>query len=44
LLTEKALPGTLLIVFVSPALVRRICLHLEENEGLHVEEHAGPVP
>ena len=34
----------LLIVFVSPALVRRIGLHLEENEGLHVEEHAGPVP
>lgn len=33
----------LLIVFVSPALVRRIGLHLEENEGLHVEEHAGPV-
>ena len=34
----------LLIVFMSPALVRRIGLHLEENEGLHVEEHAGPVP
>ena len=34
----------LLIVFVSPALVSRIGLHLEENEGLHVEEHAGPVP
>jgi amino acid transporter len=34
----------LLIVFVSPALVRRIGLHLEENEGLRVEEHAGPVP
>ena len=33
----------LLIVFVSPALVRRIGLHLEESEGLHVEEHAGPV-
>ncbi len=34
----------LLIAFVSPTLVRRIGLHLEENEGLHVEEHAGPVP
>jgi amino acid transporter len=34
----------LVIVFASPALVRRIGLHLEENEGLRVEEHAGPVP
>jgi amino acid transporter len=33
----------LLIVFISPALVRRIGLHLEESEGLHVEERAGPV-
>jgi hypothetical protein len=33
----------LVIVFASPALVRRIGLHLEENEGLHIEEHAGPV-
>lgn len=33
----------LVIVFVSPALVRRIGLHLEESEGLHLEEHAGPV-
>ena len=34
----------LITVLVSPALVRRIGLHLEESEGLHVEEHAGPVP
>lgn len=34
----------LLIVFVSPALVRSIGVHLEENEGLHAQEHAGPVP
>jgi amino acid transporter len=34
----------LLIVLISPALVRSIGLHLEENEGLRVEEHAGPVP
>jgi amino acid transporter len=34
----------LVIVLVSPALVRRIGLHLEESEGLRVEEHAGPVP
>lgn len=34
----------LIIVLVSPALVRRIGLHLEESEGLQVEEHAGPVP
>src|SRR5215467_6184407 len=27
----------LLIVFLSPALVRRIGLHLEESEGLHLE-------
>lgn len=33
----------LLIIVISPALVRRIGLHLEENEGLHVEEHAGTV-
>ena len=33
----------LVIVFASPTLVRRIGLHLEESEGLHVEEHAGPV-
>lgn len=33
----------LIIVLVSPALVRRIGLHLEENEGLRLEEHAGPV-
>lgn len=33
----------LVIVFVSPALVRQIGLHLEESEGLHVEERAGPV-
>jgi hypothetical protein len=32
------------LVIVSPALVRSIGLHLEENEGLRVEEHAGPVP
>jgi hypothetical protein len=31
------------IVVVSPALVRRIGLHLEENEGLRVEERAGAV-
>jgi amino acid transporter len=34
----------LLIVLISPALVRSIGLHLEENEGLRAEEHAGPVP
>jgi amino acid transporter len=34
----------LLIVVISPALVRRIGQHLEESEGLHVEEHAGVVP
>jgi len=34
----------LLIVLISLALVRSIGLHLEENEGLRVEEHAGPVP
>jgi amino acid transporter len=34
----------LIITFASPALVRRIGLHLEESEGLRVEEHAGPVP
>ena len=34
----------LLVVFLSPALVRRIGLHLQENEGLHLEEHAGPAP
>ncbi len=34
----------LVIVFASPALVSRIGLHLEESEGLHVEERAGPVP
>jgi hypothetical protein len=33
----------LVIVFASPALVRRIGHHLEESEGLHVEERAGPV-
>ena len=31
------------IIFASPALVRRIGLHLRENEGLRIEEHAGPV-
>jgi amino acid transporter len=34
----------LIIAFASPALVRRIGLHLEENEGLRLEEHAGTVP
>lgn len=34
----------LIFVFASPALVQRIGLHLEENEGLRLEEHAGPVP
>jgi amino acid transporter len=34
----------LLIVFLSPTLVRRIGLHLQQSEGLHLEEHAGPVP
>jgi len=34
----------LIIVFASPALVRRIGKHFEESEGLHLEEHAGPVP
>jgi amino acid transporter len=33
----------LIIVFVSPALVQRIGTHLEESEGLRIEEHAGPV-
>jgi amino acid transporter len=33
----------LVIVFASPALVRRIGLHFGESEGLRVEEHAGPV-
>jgi amino acid transporter len=32
-----------IIVFVSPALVKRIGLHFEESEGLRLEEHAGPV-
>ncbi len=32
------------LVFVSPALVQRIGMHLEESEGLRLEEHAGPVP
>ncbi len=32
-----------IIVFASPALVKRIGLHFEENEGLRLEEHAGPV-
>lgn len=35
--------ASLLIIVISPALVRRIGLHLEENEVLHVEEHAGTV-
>jgi amino acid transporter len=33
----------IIIVFVSPALVKRIGLHFEESEGLRLEEHAGPV-
>src|SRR5579883_769364 len=33
----------LIIVFASPALVSQIGLHLEESEGLRLEEHAGPV-
>lgn len=32
----------IVIVFISPALVRRIGAHLGESEGLRLEEHAGP--
>jgi amino acid transporter len=34
----------LVVIIVSPALVRRIGEHFKENEGLLIEEHAGPVP
>ncbi len=34
----------LVFILVSPALVQRIGEHFKENEGLRIEEHAGPVP
>jgi amino acid transporter len=34
----------IIIVFASPALVKRIGLHFEESEGLRLEEKSGPVP
>jgi amino acid transporter len=34
----------LIVIFVSPNLVRRIGEHFKASEGLHIEEHAGPVP
>jgi amino acid transporter len=34
----------LLVIFLSPALVKRIGERFKESEGLRIEEHAGPAP
>jgi membrane protein YdbS with pleckstrin-like domain len=34
----------LVFILISPALVQQIGEHFKENEGLRLEEHAGPVP